>query len=175
MLAERSQRFQMIRPISHPPRALRATVVSFAVAALLACPCATASAAARPGQPSRAVVVEAQHLFRELGYPLGNYTAGTLGVSTRGALSYFQRKYGLAVTEEPDARTLADMRSVAAGLRGPSQPHDVVERVLGNHLPLLAIAVALACVLAVLAVGTRKRPAQDSAAEGAIAMTSGES
>jgi len=118
---------------------------------------------ATPAAPSKATVLEVQHLFVKLGYPLGPKALGGFGPRTKGALSYFQRKYGLPVTGLPDARTLARMRIVAASLSGPSArpqapPKDLVDRIFGEHLPLLALAVALAAVLALLALNTRQRP-----------------
>jgi peptidoglycan hydrolase-like protein with peptidoglycan-binding domain len=116
-----------------------------------------------PKTPSRATVLEVQHLFTKLGYPLGSKALGGFGPRTKGALSYFQHKYGLPVTGLPDPKTLALMRSVAASLSGPSghpqaPPKDLVDRIFGDHLPLLALAVALAAVLALLALNTRQRP-----------------
>ncbi len=134
-----------------------------------------------PGHPSRATIIEVQRLFRELGYPLGNAPLGGLGVHTRGALSYFQRKYGLAVTGHPDAKTIAKMQAVAASLRGRSAvaqapPRDLVERILGDDVPIFAIAIALAAVLALLALSTWRDSAHDSAAaEDAIVVASEES
>ncbi len=123
-----------------------------------------------------------QRLFHELGYPLGTKPLGGLGVRTRGALYYFQRKYGLPVTGYPDARTIAEMQSVAASLRGSSAvaqapPHDLVERVLGDDLPILTIAIALAAVLCLLALSARDRPAQEDSAtaEDTIIAASGDS
>jgi len=122
--------------------------------------------AAGAGEPSRATVIEVQRLFAELGYPLGGEPLGGLGPRTAGALRYFQRKYHLPVTGRADPRTIRDMRSVAESLRGPagtpakaSQPHDAVEGVLGQHTPILAIAVSLAALLALLALRARERPA----------------
>jgi hypothetical protein len=137
---------------------------------------------AAPGHPSRATIIEVQRLFHELGYPLGTKPLGGLGVRTRGALYYFQRKYGLPVTGYPDARTIAEMQSVAASLRGSSAvaqapPHDLVERVLGDDLPILTIAIALAAVLCLLALSARDRPAQEDSAtaEDTIIAASGDS
>ncbi|MGO9488989.1 MAG: peptidoglycan-binding domain-containing protein [Solirubrobacteraceae bacterium] len=133
------------------------------------------------GPSSRPTVLLAQRLFRQLGYPLGSDRPGELGVATRGALQYFQRKYGLAATGYPDAGTLSMMASVEASLRAPSygspapaapvsavtppagrgadaaqaQPRDLVERVLGTRLPLLAVALALAGLLSLLALSGR--------------------
>ncbi len=141
---------------------------------------AFAAGAHRPGphRPPRATVLEVQHLFQDLGYPLGNRPLGGFGVRTKGALSYFQHKYGLPVTGYPNARTIAKMQAVVASLRGSAgvrepPPHDLVERVFGNHLPILGIAIALAVVLALLALSTRKRPSQESAtAETTIPVAS---
>jgi hypothetical protein len=139
------------------------------VLALLASSCDSALAA-NSHHPTRATVLEVQHLFQDLGYPLGDKPLGGLGVRTRGALSYFQRKYGLPVTGYPNARTIAKMQAVAAslrskpGLREPP-PHDLVERVLGNKLPILAIAIAIAVAIALLALSARDRPPQESATE----------
>lgn len=142
-------------------------------------PRARSSAAAK--HPSRATIIEAQRLFYELGYPLGTAAPGGLGVRTRGALSYFQRKYGLPITGHPDARTIAKMRAVAVSLRGRSAvaqapPRDLVERILGDGVPIFAIGIALAIVLALLALSTQRDSAQDSAAtEDTIVVTSEES
>jgi peptidoglycan hydrolase-like protein with peptidoglycan-binding domain len=118
-----------------------------------------------PSAPSRTTVLEVQHLFVKLGYPLGTKSFGGFGPRTKGALSYFQRKYKLPVTGLPDKRTLALMRSVAASLTGPgahaqqqAPPKDLVDRVFGDRLPLLALAVALAAVLGLLALNARQRP-----------------
>ncbi|HLH14645.1 MAG TPA: peptidoglycan-binding domain-containing protein, partial [Solirubrobacteraceae bacterium] len=118
-------------------------------------PRVTSAARGRAGALSAATVREAQQLFRELGYPLGRERPGVLGVDTRGALSYFQRKYRLPVTGRPDASTLARMRAVAASLRGTpvareSSPHDLVEDVLGDGVPILGVAAALAALLGLL-------------------------
>ena len=127
-------------------------------------PAAAPSApAVDPALPSRATVLEVQHLFATLGYPLGSKALGGFGPRTKGALSYFQHKYGLPVTGLPDPKTLALMRSVAASLRSTgssatqSPPEDLVERLFGDHLPLLALAVALAALLALLAFNARER------------------
>jgi hypothetical protein len=117
-----------------------------------------------PSAPSRATVLEVQHLFVKLGYPLGAKAFGGFGPRTKGAISYFQRKYKLPVTGLPDKRTLALMRTVAASLSGPgahaqqTPPKDLVDRVFGDRLPLLALAVALAAVLGLLALNARQRP-----------------
>ena len=60
------------------------------------------------------------------------------------------------------------MKGVVASLRGigaspQSQPHDLVEETIGDGVPILTIAVVLALVLAVLALGSRRGGAQDSA------------
>ncbi len=140
-----------------------------AVAVFVAVPAASARtpSATGAGTPSRATVLEAQRLFGELGYPLGSRPLGGFGPRTKGALRYFQRKYGLPVTGLPDARTLLLMHTVAASLKGSpsaggtraSQPHDAVEGVLGGDVPVLAIAVCLAALLGVLALTARERPA----------------
>jgi len=133
-----------------------------------------------PRHPSRATVLQVQRLFHELGYPLGSERAGVLGIRTRGALSYFQRKYALSVTGYPDPRTITLMRTVAASLRGqPSarapQPRDLVERVLGARVPILTIAAALVALICALALSVRADSAQDSAAaEDSVAVASGE-
>ena len=82
---------------------------------------------------------------------------GGLGVRTRGALSYFQRKYRLPINGHPDARTIAKMQAVVASLHGhsavaPSPPRDLVERVLGDNVPIFTIGIALAAILALLAL-----------------------
>lgn len=111
-------------------------------------------------------MIEAQRLFGQLGYPLGSMPLGGLGPRTKGALRYFQNKYGLPVTGLPDARTLLLMHKVAASLRMPTpgvthaaKRHDAVEGLLGDHVPILAIAVCLAAVLALLALTGRQRAA----------------
>ncbi len=113
--------------------------------------------------PSRAKVVEAQRLLHELGYPLGKERTGRLGVRTRGALSYFQRKYRLPITGYPSVATLARMRAVAASLRPrprprapQAAPRDLVERFLGSDAPILTVGVALAVLLALLALSARR-------------------
>lgn len=124
----------------------------------------TSAASASPATPSKATVLEVQRLFIKLGYPLGPKALGGFGPRTKGALSYFQRKYGLPVTGLADPRTIALMRKVAAslsaGTAGGSQapPKDLVERVFGDHLPLLGLAVGLAALLALLALSARQRP-----------------
>ncbi len=147
--------------------AVIALALSLAAAGTVPAAFARTPAATAAATPSRATVVEAQRLFGQLGYPLGSRPLGGFGPRTKGALRYFQRKYGLAVTGLPDARTLLLMRTVAASLRGASpssvthasQPHDAVEGILGGDVPILAIAVCLAALLAVLALTSRERPA----------------
>ena len=129
-------------------------------------------------------MLQAQRLFRLLGYPLGGDRPGELGVGTKGALEYFQRKYGLSVSGYPNKPTLVLMSAVEASLRtgtdsapapsalvpavaaplrgGPSsprdQPRDLIERLLGDDLPYLTIAIGLAALLALLALSTRRSP-----------------
>ena len=127
----------------------------------------TTTPAQAPTVPTRATVLEVQHLFKVLGYPLGKKALGGFGPRTKGALSYFQRKYGLPITGLPDPKTVALMRSIAASLsdagasgsQAQAQPKDLVERIFGDHLPLLALAVGLAALLALLALNSRQRPA----------------
>jgi peptidoglycan hydrolase-like protein with peptidoglycan-binding domain len=160
-------------------RGTRGAVVAFVLAALLACTCASAPAAVPQSAP-RATVLEVQHLLGELGYPLGKLPLGGLGVRTKGAISYFQRKYALPVTGYPDPMTIVAMRSVAASLRAApatdqAPPHDLVERTLGEGAPILTIAIVLAGVLALLALSTRRRSAQDSPiAEDTVPAASGD-
>jgi Putative peptidoglycan binding domain len=108
----------------------------------------------------RTKVVEAQRLFHELGYPLGKERTGHLGVRTRGALFYFQRKYRLPLTGYPSAATLARMRAVVASLRAPPRvpaaSRDQVERFLGSNAPILTVGIALAVLLALLALSARR-------------------
>ncbi len=107
-----------------------------------------------------------QRLFGVLGYPLGHMPLGGLGVRTRGALSYFQRKYHLPVTGYPDARTIARMRAVAASLsarptRAPeSARRDLVDRLLPD-VPILPLGIALALALAVLALAVDRKAAPE--------------
>jgi len=143
---------------------------------------APAQAAGLPHHPvaSRATVLEVQRLFRVLGYPLGSKAPGGLGVRTRGAISYFQHKYGLPVTGYPDARTIAVMRTVAAALRSSTSlaetsPHDLVERTLGDHTPIFPIAAALTILLAALALTPRLRSSQDSRSTDAMRVEPEES
>ncbi len=145
--------------------ALIAAICGLCAAAAPAAVFGTTPSATVTSAPSRATVVEAQRLFGQLGYPLGSKPLGGFGPRTKGALRYFQHKYGLPVTGLPDPRTLLLMRTVAASLRGPaapaatraSQPHDAVEGVLGGNVPILAIAVVLAAILGLLAVTARER------------------
>jgi hypothetical protein len=130
--------------------------------------------------PKRTVRL-AQRLFRTLGYPLGRDRPGELGVGTKGALRFFQQKYGLRVSGYPTAQTLARMAAVEASLhaasgaapaavalapalavptrRGPyskqAPPRDLIEGLPGGDLPLLGIAIVLASLLAVLALSAR--------------------
>ncbi|HST54681.1 MAG TPA: peptidoglycan-binding domain-containing protein [Solirubrobacteraceae bacterium] len=99
-----------------------------------------------------------QSLFRELGYPLGSDRAGVLGVRTRGAVSYFQRKYALPVSGYPNRATVAKMRAVAGVVTAAPRPaarvrapRDRVSRVLGG-VPVTTVAIALAALLALLAL-----------------------
>jgi peptidoglycan hydrolase-like protein with peptidoglycan-binding domain len=159
-------------------RRSRRRIASLAVVMLCSLPAAAPASALASGTPTpqhsahhappptRAQVVEVQRLFEVLGYPLGSKTLGGLGPRTRGALRYFQHKYGLPVTGLPDTRTVFLMRSVAASLRSapastsPSAtPHDSVEGLIGRHLPILLIAVGLAALLALLALSGRERTA----------------
>jgi peptidoglycan hydrolase-like protein with peptidoglycan-binding domain len=176
MQAEHSQRGSRARVAARRRRvaALRGGLALLALGTVLAAagPATTAAVQAQPqpggaGAPSRATVIEAQRLFEQLGYPLGPMALGGFGPRTRGALRYFQHKYGLPVTGLPDPHTLLVMGTVAASLKGPSAssaahaspPHDAVEGVLGGDVPILAIAVCLAALLGVLALTARHRPA----------------
>jgi hypothetical protein len=112
-------------------------------------------------RPSLATVRTVQRLFHVLGYPLGRERAGRFGVRTKGALSYFQRKYGLPVTGYPDPRTVAQMQAVAAVLRAaPSRnappPRDEVERLLGG-VPIMGLGLACALGLGLLALTARRK------------------
>jgi peptidoglycan hydrolase-like protein with peptidoglycan-binding domain len=149
-------------------RMLAALALILALAPLLSRSTALASSAsgtaARP-QLSRAQVLRVQHLFEVLGYPLGHKRLGGFGVRTRGAVSYFQHKYGLPVTGYPDPRTLVEMRAVAASLTAhprsapTSARRDLVGRVLGG-VPILPLGILCALGLALLALAVdRKRPA----------------
>jgi cellulose synthase (UDP-forming) len=150
-------------------RAIRATaaIVSMVMVLVL---CASALGAPRPGarpplhaplRPATVTVTEVQRLFHVLGYPLGREHAGTFGVRTRGALSYFQRKYGLPVTGYPDTRTVAQMQAVAASLSAAPEsdrppPRDLVDRLLGGVPPLgLGLACALGLALLALVASAR--------------------
>ena len=155
-------------------------LTTLVLATLAASTPADAGAASVRVAPAHAKVVEAQRLLGELGYPIGNLPLGGLGVRTRGAISYFQRKYGLPVTGLPDPWTIAAMRGVVASLRGvtgpaQSQPRDLVERTVGDGIPILTVAVALAVVLALLAVSSHRRRDHDSAkAEDTVPAGSGD-
>ncbi|MHB8532302.1 MAG: peptidoglycan-binding domain-containing protein [Solirubrobacteraceae bacterium] len=144
--------------------------------ALLACLLAvTPASAAAPGAgtvqsasaPARTTVLEVQHLFQQLGYPLGALPLGGFGPRTRGALRYFQHKYGLPVTGLPDVGTLRMMQSVAASLRASgatgrgaaAAPRDRVGRTRGKGLPILGLAVVFAALMGLLAVSARERTA----------------
>ena len=116
-------------------------------------------------------MLEVQHLFQQLGYPLGAKALGGFGPRTKGAIRFFQHKYGLPVTGLPDPKTVLLMRTIAASLRGETSgghpaaaskpaPHDLVEELFGDRLPLLALAVGLAALLAGLALSSRQRPAR---------------
>jgi len=139
-------------------------MAALAAVALALGPCSAALAVPaimppRAGKPSPPTVLEVQRLFRVLGYPLGHERGGSFGVRTRGALSYFQRKYGLPITGYPDARTVAEMRAVATSLRAdPARdrppPRDLVDRVLGG-VPILGLGLACALGLALLALVAR--------------------
>jgi peptidoglycan hydrolase-like protein with peptidoglycan-binding domain len=110
-------------------------------------------------------VLEVQGLIHELDYPL---TRGRYGTRTRGAIAYFQRKYGLPVSGYPNVRTIARMRMVVSSLRGPGAAggsgagaqrpaRDLVEGLVGN-LPVTAIALALALLMCALAPSAWRRP-----------------
>jgi Putative peptidoglycan binding domain len=113
-------------------------------------------------KPSPRTVLAVRRIFHVLGYPLGRECCGRLGVDTRGALSYFQHKYGLPVTGYPDARTVAEMRAVAASLRaapaGGVPQRDLVDRLLGG-VPILPLGLACALGLSLLALSARRRDA----------------
>jgi peptidoglycan hydrolase-like protein with peptidoglycan-binding domain len=149
----------MVRPRDLAPTGRRA-VPKIALIALLAMALSGVALAA-DRTPSRAKVVEVQRLLHELGYPLGKERTGHLGVRTRGALTYFQRKYRLPITGYPSVATLARMRAVAASLRPrprapQAAPRDLVERFLGSDAPILTVGVALAVLLALLALSARR-------------------
>jgi Putative peptidoglycan binding domain len=151
-------------------RVLRRAAATLPVILTLALPCSSASAAPHP-HPSLARVLIVQRLFHELGYPLGRERSGTFGVRTRGALSYFQRKYGLPVTGYPDVGTVAQMQAVAASLRaapGRTAPRerDLIQKLLGGA-PVMGLALACALGLALLALaGRRSEPLADQALAG---------
>lgn len=112
-------------------------------------------------RPPLARVLIVQRLFHELGYPLGRERSGTFGVRTRGALSYFQRKYGLPVTGYPDVGTVAQMQAVAASLRavparGAPRERDLIQKLLGGA-PIVGLALGCAFGLALLALAGRRR------------------
>jgi hypothetical protein len=114
-------------------------------------------------RPAPATVLAVQRLFHVLGYPLGRERGGRLGVRTRGALSYFQRKYGLPITGYPDGRTVMKMRAVAASLTAaPASERplsrDLIDRLLGG-VPLMALGLACALGLALLALAARRSDA----------------
>jgi hypothetical protein len=143
-------------------RALRSAAAGIPVVLVLALLCASASASRARSphrRPSLATVLTVQRLFRELGYPLGRERSGTFGVRTKGALAYFQRKYGLPVTGYPDVRTVAQMEAVAASLRAPParapRQRDLIAELLGGA-PIMALALACALGLALLALAGRR-------------------
>jgi cellulose synthase (UDP-forming) len=155
-------------------RALRfaATVVSMVLVLAL---CSTAlGATTRPQppprgtatvtrpQPSRGTVVTVQRLFHVLGYPLDGERVGAFGVHTKGALSYFQRKYRLPVTSYPDERTVAEMQAVAASLTaapaGTRAQRDLLDKLLGG-VPIVPLGLACALGLSLLALTARRRDA----------------
>jgi Putative peptidoglycan binding domain len=144
-------------------RALRYAIVLAPLAVLcLICPVALGSSGHHPHLP-RAEVLQVQGLFHVLGYPLGHERAGELGVHTRGAVSYFQHKYGLPVTGYPDPRTIAEMHAVAASLRAapasaPGPRRDLVSRLLPG-VPVLALGLTCALGLVLLALATTRKPA----------------
>jgi peptidoglycan hydrolase-like protein with peptidoglycan-binding domain len=140
-------------------RALRrgTAIVPVALALALCSPALGAS----HRQPSPATVSTVQRLFHVLGYPLGHERGGSFGVRTKGALSYFQRKYGLPINGYPDQRTVAEMQAVAASLTaapasdGPP-PRDLIDRLLGG-VPIMGLGLACASGLALLAFAARGR------------------
>jgi peptidoglycan hydrolase-like protein with peptidoglycan-binding domain len=110
-------------------------------------------------QPSPGTVLAIQRLFAVLGYPLGRERSGTFGVGTKGALSYFQRKYGLPITGYPDPRTVERMQTVAAALSvapagSSAPPRDLIDRLLGG-VPIMGLGLACALGLALLALTAR--------------------
>jgi cellulose synthase (UDP-forming) len=113
-------------------------------------------------RPARATMVTVQRLFHVLGYPLDGERVGTFGVHTKGALSYFQRKYRLPVTGYPDERTVAEMQAVAASLTaapaGARAQRDLVDRLLGG-VPIVPLGLACAAGLSLLALTARRRDA----------------
>jgi hypothetical protein len=137
-------------------------MVPAALVLALALMCSPASAAPRlHPRPPQATVLSVQRLFHVLGYPLRRERGGTFGVRTRGALSYFQRKYGLPITGYPDARTVAEMRAVAASLTAaptgaPARKRDLVDRLLGGT-PIMGLGLVCALGLALLALAGRRR------------------
>ncbi|MGH2854326.1 MAG: glycosyltransferase [Solirubrobacteraceae bacterium] len=146
------------------PSVHRGRLVVVPVALALAFALVSPALAAPHPRPPRATVQSVQRLFHVLGYPLGRERAGAFGVRTRGALSYFQRKYRLPVTGYPDARTVAEMQAVAASLSaapasGRPPPRDAIDRLLGGA-PILALGLACALGLALLALATRGRDPQ---------------
>jgi peptidoglycan hydrolase-like protein with peptidoglycan-binding domain len=117
-------------------------------------------------------VVTVQRLFHVLGYPLGHERAGRLGVRTKGALSYFQHKYGLPVTGYPDARTVAEMQAVAASLAaapaGARAQRDLIDRLLGG-VPIVPLGLACALGLSLLALTVRRQDALPDHRQEALA------
>ena len=81
---------------------------------------------------------------------------------TKGALSYFQRKYRLPVTGYPDERTVAEMQAVAASLTaapaGARAQRDLIDRLLGG-VPIVPLGLACATGLSLLALTARRRDA----------------
>lgn len=148
-------------------RGLRHGIATVPVALVLALVlmCSPASGAPRlHPRPPEATVLSVQQLFHVLGYPLGRERSGTFGVRTRGALSYFQRKYGLPITGYPDARTVAEMCAVAASLTAApagarARERDLVDRLLGGT-PIMGLGLACALGLALLALAGRRREPQ---------------
>jgi hypothetical protein len=126
-----------------------------------------AGAQARPRAPQLPArqIAAVQRLFDVLGYPLGHERRGLLGVRTRGAISYFQHKYGLPVSGRPDPRTIAAMRAVAASLRPPrpaagGRAHDLLERLLPG-VPVLGLGIGCALTLALLALAAGRKTAAE--------------
>ncbi|HEX4466837.1 MAG TPA: peptidoglycan-binding domain-containing protein [Solirubrobacteraceae bacterium] len=147
------------------------TALLAAVLALtaLAAPSTAYAAPTKQAPVSKATVVEVQALFGELGYPIADEHAGVLDSGTKGALSYFQHKYNLPETGQPDAPTLIMMKAVAAQLKGEKHhsapykaPQDLVERTLGKNPPVLQFAIALTGLLALLAFASGRRFSYDS-------------